>query len=152
MMTFVDYQFQIQTTGKMMIGTDNSKTYLDLIKDFTPRRINSDYELDRTQKVIDTLLDQGTLTADERDYLHLLGLLVSEYEQVHYPIPDIYGVEMIKVLMQENNLQYSDLIPILGTEEIVKDLFNERVKLTREHIENLANFFNVPPAHFLPSY
>jgi hypothetical protein len=30
---------------------------------------------------------------DERDYLNLLGTLVYEYEEEHYPMPDIHGVE-----------------------------------------------------------
>lgn len=84
------------------IGTP--KTYLELITAFPPRKITSEEELATTQNIIDSLLDQEKLTPDERDYLHLLGLVVSEYEEKNYHVPNIYGVELLKVLIEELNL------------------------------------------------
>ena len=83
-----------------------------MITAFPPRKITSEEELAITQNIIDSLLDQERLTPDERDYLHLLGLVVSEYEEENYPVADIYGVELLKVLMTELNLQPKDLMPI----------------------------------------
>ena len=95
-------------------GTPNK--YLELITKFPPRKISSEEELEATQKVIDSLLDQEKLTIDERDYLYLLGLLVTEYEDENYPIADIYGVELLKVLMKERNLTVKDLSFIFDSE------------------------------------
>ncbi|WP_413175461.1 helix-turn-helix domain-containing protein [Anabaena azotica] len=98
--------------GNKTLGTP--KTYLELITAFPPRKITSEEELATTQNIIDSLLDQETLTPDERDYLHLLGLVVAEYEEKNYPVPNIYGVNLLKVLLEELNLQPQDLIPING--------------------------------------
>lgn len=103
-----------------------------------------------TQEAIDSLLDKGELTPDERDYLHVLGMLVCEYEQTLEPIPDIYGVELLKALIEEFELRQKDLVPIFKTESIVSDILREKRQLTTEHIQKLAEFFRVSPAVFFP--
>ncbi|MBE9057571.1 type II toxin-antitoxin system HigA family antitoxin [Sphaerospermopsis sp. LEGE 08334] len=137
----------INKTGNKTLGTP--KTYLELITSFPPRKITSEEELTRTQNIIDELLDQGNLTPDERDYLHLLGLVVSEYEDQNYPIRDIYGVELLKVLMAELNLQFTDLISIFEDETILSDVIAGKQTLTIEHIEKLSDFFHIDPSVFL---
>ena len=74
---------------------NNSSDYIELLKTFPPRPITGEEELMATQEALDSLLDKGELTPDERDYLHVLGMLVYEYEQTLEPIPDIYGVELL---------------------------------------------------------
>lgn len=140
-------QNMINKTGNKTLGTP--KTYLELITSFPPRKITSEEELTRTQNIIDELLDQGNLTPDERDYLHLLGLVVSEYEDQNYPIRDIYGVELFKVLIEELNLQFTDLISIFEDETILSDVIAGKQTLTIEHIEKLSDFFHIDPSVFL---
>ena len=134
----------------MTPGLDKPKTYNELLQAFPPRPIKSKEEMFATQKVIDSLIDRASLTPDEEDYLNLLGTLVYEYEQTQEPIPDIYGVELLKVLMEERELRQKDLVPIFKTESIVSDILKERRKLTTRHIQELAEFFHISPAAFFP--
>ena len=124
--------------------------YLQLLQQFPPRTINSDEELDKTIAVIDELLDRPSLSSEESDYLNVLGTLVWDYEQKTEPIPDIYGVELLKVLIAERGLRQKDLVPVFKTESIVSDILNGKRQLTVRHIQELAQFFNLPPAVFLP--
>ncbi|MBK1988420.1 transcriptional regulator [Sphaerospermopsis aphanizomenoides BCCUSP55] len=133
--------------GNKTLGTP--KTYLELITAFPPRKITSEEELATTQNIIDSLLDQETLTPDERDYLHLLGLVVAEYEDTNYPVPNIYGVELLKVLLEELNLQTQDLMPIFEEETVLSKVFSGKQQMTINHIEKLAKFFHVSPTVFL---
>ena len=128
---------------------NNTQSYIELLTTFPPRPISSESELIATQEVIDSLIDRGKLTLDEQDYLNLLGTLVYEYEQKHDPMPDIYGVELIKALLVEFNLRQKDLIPIFKTESIVSAVLNEQRQLTATHIKKLADFFHISPAAFL---
>ncbi|MEG5103118.1 MULTISPECIES: transcriptional regulator [unclassified Microcoleus] len=128
----------------------NSSAYIELLKTFPPRPITAEEELMATQEAIDSLLDKGELTPDERDYLNVLGTLVYEYEQTLEPIPDIYGVELLKALIEEFELRQKDLVPIFKTESIVSDILREKRQLTTEHIQKLAQFFGVSPAVFFP--
>jgi HTH-type transcriptional regulator/antitoxin HigA len=128
----------------------NSSAYIELLQAFPPRPITGEEELMATQEALDSLLDKGELTPDERDYLYVLGMLVYEYEQTLEPIPDIYGVELLKALIAEFELRQKDLVPIFKTESIVSDILREKRKLTTEHIQKLAEFFRVSPAVFFP--
>ena len=140
----------IETLGKMTPGLDKPKTYIDLLQAFPPRPIKSESELLATQKVIDSLIDRDPLTPDESDYLNVLETLVYEYEQTQEPIPDIHGVELIKVLIEDNDLRQKDLVPLFTTESIVSDILKNRCKLTTRHIQELAEFFHISPAAFFP--
>lgn len=142
----------IQTDGKMTPGLNNSKTYTELLQAFPPRPIKSEEELLATQQVIDSLIDRATksLSPDESDYLNVLGTLVYEYEQTQEPIPDIYGVELLKVLIEDNELRQKDLVPVFKTESIVSDILKNRRQLTTRHIQELAEFFHTSPAAFFP--
>lgn len=100
------------------------------------------------QEVIDTLLD-GEMTPEKQDYINVLGILVHEYEEKHLSIPDLSGVELLKALINEFSLKQKDLVPIFKTESIVSAILNGQHKFTVEHIEKLADFFNVSPSVFL---
>ncbi len=135
----------------MTPGTHKSNSYLELLNSFPPRPITSEEELLATQKVIDSLIDKDELTTDEQDYLNVLGTLVYEYEEKHYSIPDISGVELLKALLFEFGLRQKDLVPIFKTESIVSEVLSGQRNLTVNHISQLAEFFHISPAAFFES-
>lgn len=128
-----------------------SESYRQLLAQFPPRPINTEEELDATQAVIDQLLDKPELTPDEVDYLDLLGTLVYDYEQQQDPMPDIYGVELLKVLIEERGLKQKELVPIFKTESIVSDILRGNRQLTTRHIQELSAYFHLSPAVFFPA-
>lgn len=136
--------------GKMTRGINNTTSYMELLQAFPPRPIKSDEEMLATRIVIDSLIDRGELTPDEQDYLNVLGTLVYEYEQTQEPITDIYGVELLRVLIEEQDLRQKDLVPIFKTESIVSAVLSGQRKLTAQHIQKLAEFFRISPAAFFP--
>lgn len=125
-------------------------SYTELLTHFPPRPIKHEEDLEKTQAVVDSLLDKGELTESEEDYLNLLGILIYDYESKQDLVPDIYGVELLKVLIAELNLKQKDLVPIFKTESIDSDVLKGKRKLTVEHIQKLAEFFNLSPAVFFP--
>ena len=134
----------------MTHGISNPTSYIELLQSFPPRPIKSEVEMLAAQTVIDSLIDRGELTPDEQDYLNVLGTLVYEYEQAHESIPDIYGVELLKVLIEEQDLRQKDLVPIFKTESIVSAVLKGQRSLTARHIQGLADFFHISPAAFFP--
>ena len=127
-----------------------SDKYIKLLQQFPPRTITNEEQLEATQAQIDRLLDSNELSSEELDYLNVLGVLVFEYEQAQESIPDIYGIELLKVLIQERQLRQKDLVPIFKTESIISDILNKKRQLTVRHIQELAQFFNLSPAVFFP--
>ncbi|QUY45381.1 type II toxin-antitoxin system HigA family antitoxin [Acaryochloris marina] len=135
----------------MILGTNDASTYESLVQEFIPRPIHTDQQLQAVQTRIDTLIDlERELTPDETDYLDLLGTLVWEYEQTLEAIPDIYGVDLLKVLVEDRGLRQKDLVPIFKAESIISDIFKGRRQLTTRHIQELAEYFAVSPAAFFP--
>jgi HTH-type transcriptional regulator / antitoxin HigA len=124
--------------------------YIDLVNEFPPRPIRSKADFIAVQKVVDALLDAGQLSSDRREYLNLLGIIIHEYEEKIVEIPDIYGVDLLHVLVEEWGLKQKELVPIFKTESIVSAVLNGRRQLTVEHIEKLSDFFHISPAVFFP--
>jgi HTH-type transcriptional regulator / antitoxin HigA len=124
--------------------------YIDLVNEFPPRLIESEADFFAVQQVVDTLLDADRLSVEQKKYLNLLGMIIHEYEERTVEVPDIYGVDLLNVLIEEWGLKQKELVPIFKTESIVSAVINGHRQLTVEHIEKLSEFFHVSPAVFFP--
>jgi HTH-type transcriptional regulator / antitoxin HigA len=133
-----------------MLITEREK-YVDLLNEFPPRPIKSEQEFMAIQKVVDALLDAKRLSTDQKEYLNLLGMIICEYEEKNVKIPDIHGVDLLNVLIEEWGLKQKELVPIFKTESIASAILNGHRQLTVEHIQKLAEFFHVSPAVFFPA-
>ncbi|NCQ83703.1 MAG: transcriptional regulator [Microcystis aeruginosa W13-18] len=131
-----------------MFATDK---YLELLKQYPPRPIHNEEDLEMMQQVINRLLDKPQLTVEEREYLNVLGSLIYEYEENQEPIPDIYGLELLKFILEERNLQKQDLLSIFESKSTLDDIFDGLQELTPIYIQKLANFLNISPDLFFPS-
>ncbi len=125
--------------------------YIQLLQKFPPRPVVNEADFEATQSVINELLDKHKLSSEEEDYLDVLGTLIYNYEQQQEDlIPDIYGVELLKVLIEEHKLKQKDLVFIFKTESIISEILKGKRQLTNRHIQELAEFFHVSPAVFFP--
>lgn len=131
-----------------MFATDK---YLELLKQYPPRPIHDEEDLEMMQEVINRLLDKPQLTVEEREYLNVLGALIYEYEENQEPIPDIYGLELLKFILEERNLQKQDLLSIFESKSTLDDILDGLQELTPIYIQKLANFLNISPDLFFPS-
>ncbi|MBL1175955.1 helix-turn-helix domain-containing protein [Pantanalinema sp. GBBB05] len=128
----------------MTIGLKTpSAYYLELINTFPPRPITNEAGLIATQNRINQILDQANLTQDDRDYLHVLGMLVYDYEEQYEAMSKLAGVDLIKALMAESQLQANDLVPVLGQEAVVSKVLNKEQPLTNRKKTDLATFFQI---------
>lgn len=132
-----------------MTGTLNP-TYPELLHAFTPRPIRNEVDYQRIQAEVDRLVDRDDLSVAETDYLDLLGTLLFDYErrheeQAHYAL---YGVELIKGLIELHELTLTDLVPIFKTKSIASAVLHRHRRLTVDHINRLAAFFGLPHSLF----
>jgi HTH-type transcriptional regulator/antitoxin HigA len=85
-----------------------------------PIKTEVDYReaLKRLEDIFDAKL--GTPESDE---LEILGLMVDDYENKHYPIEAPDPIEAIKIRMEEMHLRQIDLIPEIGVKKSsIRDL------------------------------
>jgi len=113
-----------------------------------PVPITSEHQHAEYLSVLDKLANKDGLTAEEDKYAQVLMTLVDAYEEDNHPIPDARPVEILRALIEANDLRQKDLVPIFGSESIVSEILNEKRAINKNHIEKLSKRFNVSPAVF----
>ena len=112
--------------------------------------IRNENEYDKAIATLNALIDEvGT---DEQhplyELLDILGTIIHAYEEKHHPIPECSGIEVLKLLMEEHQLEPIDL-PALGPPDSVTEILKGERDLTVTHIRTLAERFQVSPAVFV---
>ena len=74
--------------------------------------------------------------------------LVEAYEKEHHSIPDASPVEVLRMLLDANDLRQKDLVSIFGSESIASEVLHKKRDLNRAHIEKLSKRFHISPAVF----
>src|SRR6266850_2750394 len=138
------------------MGLPNRKVeidrFMELFEEFPLKPIRNDKELARAEKMLRTLLGVEELHRDERDYLEVLGGLISEYETTHYPIEDVTETEMLAHLIEAKGVTQRAVAEGTGLpESLISDLLSGRREFTRNTITKLATYFSVSPAVFFPN-
>jgi HTH-type transcriptional regulator/antitoxin HigA len=109
-------------------------------------------EYDAAVAELNRLLDEvGDNTKDARYRLiETLSALVEAYDDQHYEVPDVLGVEMLRYLMEEHNLVQANLAAEVGSQSVASEILNGKRELNIKQICKLAERFHVAPAVFLP--
>ncbi|WP_199301925.1 helix-turn-helix domain-containing protein [Pseudanabaena cinerea] len=112
--------------------------------------IRNECDYDRAIERLNALIDEvGT---DEQNPLYelldTLGIVIHTYEEKNYSIPDSNGVEMMQFLMEEHQLELTDL-PEVGTPETILAIINGQQELTVKQLKSLSKRFQVSPAIFI---
>jgi len=114
-----------------------------------PIKTEIDYKtaLKRLEEVFDAEI--GTSESDEAD---ILGLLVDDYENKHYPIASPDPIEAIKIRMEELQLKQIDLVNEIGGKSRVSEILNRKRKLTVEMIRKLTKRLNLSAELLINDY
>jgi len=124
----------------------------DLVRIMPPQAISDEVHYENTLEIINRLTATERLTQGQKLYLETLVQLVEAYEAKHLAIDTgkIGGVEVLKHLLAENDMNASDLARLLGMHASMgsKILKGER-SLTVEHLRKLAERFKVSPEVFM---
>jgi HTH-type transcriptional regulator/antitoxin HigA len=114
-----------------------------------PIKTEQDYRaaLKRLEEIFDSKL--GTPESDE---LEILGLMVEDYENKHYPIEAPDPIEAIKIRMEEMGLKQVDLISEIGGKSRVSEILNRKRRLTVEMIRKLAIRLNLSANLLIKDY
>ncbi|WP_406694597.1 helix-turn-helix domain-containing protein [Singulisphaera sp. Ch08] len=124
--------------------------YMELVAAHPLRPIRSEAELDRAIKVVDSLIDLAKRTKDEEDYLEVLGTLIEVYEQAHYPMGNVSGVDMLVHLMEARGVTQTGVSQGAGLPlSTVSEILAGKRKLNVKHIAALSRFFKADPGLFI---
>lgn len=87
----------------------------------------------------------------EGDELDLLIVLVKDYDEKNYHLPELDALEVIKYKMQERGMKAKDLEPIIGSKGHVSAILSGKREITLKMAQKLKNYFSIPADVFLHS-
>jgi len=105
-------------------------------------------DYDRLVSLLDELLDLKTPDSHVESLIQLISEMIRFYDEEHYPIDDVSGVEALQYLMKEHRLTQSDL-PEIGSQGVVSEILSGKRTLNVRQIKDLAVRFQVSPQTFL---
>ena len=114
----------------------------------SPTPITSERQHEEYLSVLDKLASKEKPTREEEKYAAVLMTLIEAYEEEHHSIPDASPLELLRTLMDANDLRQKDLVPIFGSESIVSEILHKKRDLNKAHIAKLSKRFGVSPAVF----
>jgi len=141
--------------GKMIANVDmsnifNPDKYGSLLMSALPQVIESEEELKRAEEIISRLLSKGeNLSPEEEKLLDLISDLVEKYEDEHYPFPEVPPNEILKFLMEQNDLRQSDLLHVFGSSGVTSEVVNGKRSISKAQAKKLAEFFKVSVELFI---
>lgn len=119
-------------------------SYLDLILELPLASIKSEEQYRRAQTMIDRLVTKGRLDRGERMYLDALSDLLAAYEDVQYPVAAASDADMLRHLMDANDLGEIELHERTGIPRgTLSDVLAGKKNFTRAMVRTLSRFFKV---------
>ena len=87
----------------------------------------------------------------EGDELELLMVLVKDYDDKHFTLPELDPIEVIKSKMTELGMKNKDLVPLIGSKGHVSAVLSGKREITLKMAQKLKDFFRIPAEVFLHS-
>ena len=126
-------------------------SYLELIKSFPLRPIETDEEYDKAGQLCVSLAeDYKELSKGQRDYLAVLTDLLGKFEEQWDDEGSVEPRELLAFLMEQNGLGQKDLVPIFGSSSRVSEFLSGKRDLSLPQILKLSKRFNLSPTAFIP--
>ncbi|MFI4963623.1 MAG: type II toxin-antitoxin system HigA family antitoxin [Legionellales bacterium] len=128
------------------------KKYAQLLADRLPRVIESQKEHERVISEIQKLMMQeNTLTPEEKSLLQLMVLLVQDYEQRQFNLDtgSITPLAMLKHLMEAHEHTAKDLWEVIGDKGTVSKILSGGRHISKTMAKQLGKLYSVSPALFI---
>jgi HTH-type transcriptional regulator / antitoxin HigA len=122
-----------------------------LVAVLAPRAIHDEIDYENTIEMLDRLTSLPRLTKGQEQYLETLSVLVEAYESEHHAIEvdDLSPIQVLKHLLDSNNMSASQLGELLGNRSVGSKILRGERELSKSHIRVLAKRFNVDPGLFI---
>jgi HTH-type transcriptional regulator/antitoxin HigA len=114
-----------------------------------PIKTVKDYNqaLERLEMIFDAKIDTS-----EGDELEVLGILIDQYENEHFPIGLPDPIEAIKFRMEQLGYNQNDLANIVGLKSRASEILNRKRKLSLEMIRKLHEALHIPTDVLIQTY
>jgi HTH-type transcriptional regulator / antitoxin HigA len=114
-----------------------------------PIKTEQDYQ--EAIKRLEDIFDAAPNTV-EGDELEVLGVLIDNFERVHFPIDFPDPIEAIKFRMEQLDYSNQDLAQIIGLKSRVSEILNKKRKLSINMIRKLHDALQIPTDVLVQKY
>jgi HTH-type transcriptional regulator/antitoxin HigA len=111
--------------------------------------ISDEAENESAIALAEALEHKDNLTQEEATLLELLYVLIEQFENDNYPIPEGSPLAILRHLMEENNIKQEELIGIIGSRGVVSEVVNGKRSISKNQAKALAEFFHVDVSLFI---
>jgi HTH-type transcriptional regulator / antitoxin HigA len=118
--------------------------YAELLARSLPRPIRTETERARLAETLLALDDRDDLSPEEEALAEVLTLLIEDFEEKNYPLPQVSPHESLNALMEERGLKHKDIWPVLGNKGAATEVLSGRRSISKAQAKRLAEFFHVP--------
>jgi len=118
--------------------------YAELLAKSLPRPIRTESERVRITEKLLALDDRDDLSPEEEALAEVLMLLIEDYEEKNYPLPQVSPNDSLNTLMEERGLKHGDIWPVLGNKGAATEVLSGRRSISKTQAKRLAEFFRVP--------
>ena len=143
------------TTAKVFTDEKDEALFWHWLGEYPLLPIDSDKKNEIAVCVLEKVadrVDSGEATKSELGYFQVLANIIQEYESKAFKTKKPMNPrELLKYLMELNELKQEDLIDEFGSQSRVSDFLNGKRDLSLKQIQGLAKRFRLSPAAFMPS-
>ena len=135
----------------MTVATLDERKYGKLLAKALPRPIANEDEYDQMAALAGRLMEKGeqALSPEEGKLLELLGLLIEDYDDRHYPLGPADPVAILTELMEARGLTQKDLWPLFGSKGTASEVLSGKRAISKTQAKKLAEFFHVSAELFI---
>jgi HTH-type transcriptional regulator / antitoxin HigA len=128
----------------------NPNKYSELLSRYQPKLIRTEADNEQALAIAEELMHRHNRSLEENELYDLLITLIEKFEQEYYLSGNASTPHsMLLFLMDQRNLQASDLVEVFGSEKIAADMISHQTELSKDQIKALGKFFQVDPGLFL---
>ena len=114
-----------------------------------PIKTKKDYQ--QALERLDVIFD-AKKNSPEGDELEVLGILIDNYENSHFPIGFPDPVEAIKFRMDQLGYTQNDLAKVIGLKSRASEILSGKRKLSLEMIRQLNSHLKIPTEVLIQAY
>ena len=133
-----------------MTLTFDQKKYQELLVKYQPKLIRNEEENEEALAIVEELMHRQNRSLEENELYDLLIALIEKFEQEYYsPGKASTPHSMLLFLMEQQNIQQSDLVNVIGDNDIVSEIVDGKQEINPELAKALGKFFHVDPSLFI---
>lgn len=126
----------------------DEQEYRCLLSSILPHVIHTEAENERCIAALKALDSRPDLSVEEQRMAELLTLLIENFEDRAYALPVASPLQIVRHLMDANDLRQTDMVNIFGTASVASEVLSGKRALSKTHIKKLSARFNVSPELF----